>query len=109
MRFAFRSNFKENIRPHLFRYMEYIQKDIGTPPDFERAKEIVKDLPVEIHLYDHGKQWSSTGVRLDLQQIKYRRRFTENKVEYAFGELEGRDYLVRKHLDYTLAFSIPHS
>lgn len=109
MRFAFRSNFKENIRPHLFRYMEYIQKDIGTPPDFNRAKEIVKSLPVEIHLYDHKRQWSSTDHPLDLQGIKYHKRFTENDVDYALGEFEGRDYLVRKHPDYTLAFSVPHS
>ena len=55
LKFAFKSAFKENIGPHLLQYMNYIQKDIGTPPDFERAKEIVKTLPVEIHLFDHGR------------------------------------------------------
>ncbi len=109
LKFAFKSSFQENIRPHLFRYMEYIQKDIGTPPDFERAKEIVKNLPVEIHLYNHDKQWSSTSTPLDLKKIDYYKSFTENEIEYEFGELEGRDYLVSKHSDYTLAFSVPHS
>ncbi len=109
MRFAFRSNFKENIKPHLFRYMEYIQQDIGTPPDFNRAQEIVSNLPVEIHLYDDQRRWSSTDTPLDLQAIHYYKRFSENGVDYALGEFEDRDYLVRKHRDYTLAFSVPHS
>ncbi|QPJ61948.1 MAG: HAMP domain-containing histidine kinase [Candidatus Nitronauta litoralis] len=109
MRFAFRSNFKENIKPHLFRYMEYIQQDIGTPPDFNRAQEIVKDLPVEIHLFDQDRQWSSTETPLDLEGIHYYKRFSKNGVDYTLGEFEDRDYLVRKHQDYTLAFSVPHS
>jgi len=109
LRFAFKSSFKENIGPHLFQYMNYIQKDIGSPPDFDRAKEIVKTLPVEIHLFDHGRTWSSTDTPLDLEGIDYHKKFTKDSVDYTFGEYEGRLYLVRKHKDYTLAFSVPHS
>ncbi len=50
MRFVFQNNFKESIRPHLFQYLEYVQKDIGSPPNIERAKEIANKLPVEIHI-----------------------------------------------------------
>ena len=109
MKFAFQSAFKENIGPHLLQYMNYIQKDIGTPPDFERAKEIVKTLPVEIHLFDHGRNWSSTGTSLDLESIDYHKQFSKDGIDYSFGDYEGRDYLVRKHKDSTLAFSVPHS
>lgn len=109
LRFVFQHNFKESIRPHLFQYMEYFQKDIGFPPDFDRAKEIVNKLPVEIHLFNREKQWSSTGVPLDLQKIKYRRRFAEKGVEYALGEFEGQEYLVRKEQDNILAFSVLNS
>ncbi len=108
MRFAFRSNFKENILPHLFLYMEYIQKDIGTPPDFNRAKELVERLPVDVHLMFDQKQWSSTDTLLDFKNMDYYKQFSEGGVDYALGELEGQDFLVRKHQDYTIAFSVPH-
>jgi signal transduction histidine kinase len=107
LKFAFQSAFKENIGPHLLQYMNYIQKDIGTPPNFERAKEIVATLPVEIHLFDHGRNWSSTGSPLALESIDYHKRFSKDGVDYSFGDYEGREYLVRKHKDYTLAFSVP--
>ncbi len=109
LRFAFRENFQENIRPHLFRYMEYIQKDLGTPPEIAKAEKIVAGLPVEIHIFGPEGSWSSTGEPLRLDDIHYHRRFRENGVDYAFGRFSGREYLINWRPDYTLAFSVPHS
>ncbi len=109
LRLVFRHNFQEDIRPHLIQYMGYIQKDIGSPPDFEKAKQITEKLPVEIHLYSPEKQWSSTNTPLDLNRIKIQHQHTDNGVEYKFGKLEGHNYLIKEYENYTLAFSILHS
>lgn len=109
LRLVFRHSFQEDIRPHLFQYMGYIQKDIGSPPDFEKAKQIAEKLPVEIHLYSPEKQWSSTDTPLDLNRIKIHHRHTDKGVEYKFGKLEGQNYLIKKYENYALAFSIIHS
>ncbi len=109
LRWAFRANFQESIRPHLFRYMEYIQKDLGSPPEIAKAEAIVNQLPVEIHIFGPEGSWSSTGEPLKLEDVHYHRRFTENGADYAFGRFSGKEYLINWRSDHTLAFSVPHA
>lgn len=108
MSHAFRYGFEETLRPHLVRYLEYIQTDIGSPPDIERAKNIARRIPVAIHIFSKNDTWSSAGTAPDLDAIRYRHRITENGNEYIFGRYREQDYLISKHPDYTLAFSIPN-
>ena len=45
---VFRDHFKNDLQPHLVQYLEYIQKDIGIPPDRERAMSLAKELHMDI-------------------------------------------------------------
>ena len=48
MRDAFRQGFQDNIKPHLEQYVQYIQDDLGDPPQPQLAENLAKKIPVEI-------------------------------------------------------------
>jgi len=103
---GFKHNFRETIRPHLVQYLEYIQADIGSPPDLKKAKSIAERLSVEIFIQDGQQTWSSSARQVNLNHIDLHRKFVENSVIYQTGEFQGREYLVIKHPDYTIGFSV---
>lgn len=103
---GFKHNFRETIRPHLIQYLEYVQADIGSPPDLEKAKKIAERLSVEVFIQDSQQTWSSSGRRVNLGDVHLHREFVENGVIYRAGEQDGREYLVIKHPHYTIGFSL---
>ncbi len=103
---AFRAHFKENIRPHMHHYMEYIRNDIGIPPDPSKAEQIAKKLPVEIYIRGPGIDWASDGKPIDLRQLRPYRTFFRNGIRYILGDLDGREYLVSREGGYAIAFSV---
>ena len=105
---GFKHNFRETIRPHLIQYLEYVQADIGSPPDVEKAKKITERLPVEIFIQDAHRTWSSSARLVNLNDISFHREFVENGITYQTGELGDREYLVIRHPDYMIGFSIEH-
>jgi signal transduction histidine kinase len=109
MGLAFKHGFEDNLRPHLVRYLEYVQTDIGSPPNLEKAQALVERLPIEIHIFKAEETWSSTSDSLDLASINYQHKFEQNGVQYLMGQYHGREYLVSQHDNYTLAFSIPRT
>ena len=52
-------NLKESFQPHVEYYVKSLISDIGTPPNIERAKEIVDSTPVGIKIHGPDLQWSS--------------------------------------------------
>jgi len=105
---SIKNNFKENIRPHLMQYLEYVQKDIGTPPNKLKALEISEKLSVDIFIISESEHWSSNNTTIDLSGIKYYKQFVENDVKYSTGELEDLEVLVVNHDKHTIVFSILH-
>ncbi len=103
-----KNNFKDNIRPHLLQYLEYVQSDIGTPPNKDKAHEIAKKLSIDISIFKGTDTWSTSENLIELSKIKYYKQFSQNGLKYSTGELEDLEILVVNHADHTLAFSIPH-
>lgn len=61
-----------SIRPHLVQYVQYIQEDLGNPPDPDRADTLAKRLPVDIHIYRNEQLVHATTERLlDLNDITF--------------------------------------
>ncbi len=56
---------------HVVLHSEYVLKDLGSPPDIERAKEIVDSLPVDISITGPDISWSSTPDFYDLNDIPF--------------------------------------
>jgi len=106
--FSFKNNFEENIRPHLIQYLEYVQADIGSPPNIEKAKSLTESLPIEVTIKSHNKSWSSTNEVIRVSDIHYYRMFDKNNLKYKMGWYKNREYLVIQQPNQTLFFSIPH-
>jgi len=104
---GFRSHFKDNIRPHLVQYLEYIHQDIGSPPDQSKAMALSRQLDVDIHYFSPAQQWNSNNLTINLDNMHYHRQFQRQGVEYGFGFLDEREFLISHHADYSLAFSVP--
>lgn len=109
MSLAFKSGFEEHLRPHLVRYLEYLQADLGSPPDLQRAEALTQRLPVEVHIFRPGETWSSSGQPPKMDAMHHRHEFEQNGKLYQMGNYKGKNYLFSFHDSYTLAFSIPHS
>ncbi|MFC1751316.1 hypothetical protein ACFL2V_21270, partial [Pseudomonadota bacterium] len=105
---SFRAHFEESIRPHLMQYLGYIQADIGTPPDPDKAHALAQKLAVEIHYISDTQQWSTTETPVKLQHVHFYKQLSQPGVEYGFGHYYDREYLISRYHNYTLAFSIPH-
>jgi signal transduction histidine kinase len=62
---TFRSFVREKsgriIEKNISHHTDYIIKDIGTPPDFKKAKEISRKLAFQIAVRGPGVEWSTTG------------------------------------------------
>ncbi len=89
-------------------YLEYVQSDIGTPPNKDKALEIAKKLSIDISIFKGNDTWSTSENLIELSKIKYYKQFNQNGLTYSTGELEDLEILVVNHKDHTLAFSIPH-
>jgi signal transduction histidine kinase len=105
---VFRAHFKENIRPHMRHYMEYVRSDIGFPPSPRKAEQLAEKLPVEIYIRGPGINWASDGRPVDLRRLRPHRSFFRQGIHYTLGELDGREYLVSRERGYAIAFSVRH-
>lgn len=80
------SQWRSAIVPHLFQYVSYIQNDLGAPPSEERARALVKHLPIHIQTHDRrtGKILFSTRQRaLQTERLRFKplppRRLTADR------------------------------
>lgn len=105
---SFRNHFEEAIHPHLTQYIAYIQSDLGSPPDEQKARALADALGVDIHYISATRSWATQLPVVSLNDIKWYRHFHEGGVEYGIGHLDGREYFVSRFSDYSIAFSIPY-
>jgi signal transduction histidine kinase len=108
IRHAFQGHFKDNIRPHINQYLEYVQADIGIPPDRDRAQELADRLNIEIQIFDRKGDWSSSGHRADIAKLETEGKYVANGKEFFHVEDENRHYLMLPDGDATLLFNVPN-
>jgi signal transduction histidine kinase len=56
---------------HVVLHSEYVLKDLGIPPDIDRARDIVSRLPVDIRIVGPDMDWASTPDFYDLNAIPF--------------------------------------
>lgn len=71
MGLALRHQFEENLRPHIIEYLSYIHREIGSPPNIEKAREIAERLPVEIIVKGTKVNWSSLLKPMDFSRLSF--------------------------------------
>jgi signal transduction histidine kinase len=56
-----RPHVQQQILPNVERYLDYLVKDIGNPPDLAVAQELAASLPFELRIEGRGINWSSSA------------------------------------------------
>ncbi len=60
IRWAYREDdLRTLISGHLSLHIDYVKRDLGTPPDLERAKSITERVPVDIRIDGPDLHWAS--------------------------------------------------
>ncbi len=68
------SQWQTNIKPHLALYINYVNDDLGYPPNQQRAEELAHRVPVNIYVYLHEKHvFSTNNVKLNISELNFRR------------------------------------
>lgn len=112
-----RHQWKTRIHPHMLQYVDYLNQDIGTPPNLERALQISDALPIAIHIVGPDVDFTSTDQPFNADDIDFEnpRRFknlkninTRSGRHYDQGEYRDR-IVFRSQIDeYTVYFDLRH-
>ncbi|MFK8049657.1 MAG: sensor histidine kinase [Halioglobus sp.] len=105
---VFRDHLDYNVRPHLSLYLDYVQQDIGIPPDRRKAAELAKKLHVNIHIVDSNSTWASNGIPLDYQALEMKDRFQRRDIEYGMARQGKNEVFMARSGDTTLYFDVPN-
>ena len=108
IRHIFQEHFKDNIRPHITQYLEYVKADIGTPPDQARAQELADRLKIEIQIFDSKGSWSSSGQLTSIDDLEIERDFILDGNFSHVQDKADRHYLMARDGDATLLFNVPN-
>ena len=116
---GFSHQWREHVRPHMIQYLDYVNTDIGNPPSIERARELAKNLPLNIYIEGPDTRFSSSGQPLDTSDLEFsdddkpwRRKYRENRTRIApegkvsFGEYNDRLVLRNDLGDYQVYFEL---
>lgn len=67
------SQWGRSIQPHLLQYIQYVQQELGNPPDPKRAELLARKLPVAIYIFKNQEfVYSTSGVQLDLDKYQFK-------------------------------------
>ena len=62
---------RQIVGAHIALHTEYVLEDIGSPPNIDRAMEIVSQIPVDIRIVGSGEDWSSDPDFPDLDALPF--------------------------------------
>lgn len=62
-------HFRHNIRPFVVHYVELLEQELGIPPSLERARQITREIPLDIHVFGPDQRWSTSGTLIDREAV----------------------------------------
>ena len=94
--FAIGRHIKHQVTPHLQQYVGYIQQDIGSPPDIERARQLAQRLPIEVRIrLPDQPAWQSGTFPVWVQQEKIHHAFTTRDGQVVHYDFERQGVVLR--------------
>ena len=125
---ALKYQWNSKIRPHLVQYVDYVNRDLGNPPDPRRADELVRQVPVNIYIKGPGIDYTSTGRTLDMSEVDFdddedhhdhrhdnrgppwrdKRMTTASGVEFMVGDYDHRTLVRTMANGYTTYYELRH-
>jgi len=115
---AIGSQWRHSIAPHIEQYLDYVNEDLGYPPDQQRANELAEKLAINIYVTGPDTNFSTSGKSLDLNDLEFRgrnhlqrkhRREQNYQQRIDFGEHDDRTVLRNKSGDYSVYYELQHS
>lgn len=73
MQRALSGGWRDVVRPLVADYVDRLAADLGTPPDLDRARALVRDLPISVRIDGPAVQWDSHPQNLHTQDSQRRR------------------------------------
>ncbi len=68
---ALKHQWNVKIRPHLVQYIDYVHRDLGSPPDPQRAAALARIVPVNIYIQGPGIDYATNGQRLNASELEF--------------------------------------
>lgn len=117
------SQWLQDIRPHLFQYLTYVNEDIGSPPSIAQAEALARQLGINVYISGKGINYSSTGIALESEGLRFhnhRKQHHQRKQQIknvfngdgesiAFGEHQDRIVLRNTVGEYTVYYELRHT
>jgi signal transduction histidine kinase len=97
IRWAYREDdLRTLISGHLSLHVDYVRKDIGSPPRLDRALAITRTVPVDIHIEGPGVRWASDPAFPEPATLGFGpSEYFSAEPGALFDELEGVDFAQR--------------
>ena len=73
MQRALSGGWRDVVRPLVADYVDRLAADLGTPPDLDRARALVRDLPISVRIDGPAVQWDSHPQNSHSQDSQRRR------------------------------------
>jgi len=80
------------FRNNVVQYLEYLINDFGSPPDFQRAKEISQKLTLEIRYEGTDKKWATSKEMPPVNEMRLRKIY-DRPLVYT-GRSQGKSFIV---------------
>ncbi len=106
LRHVYKGHFKDKVRPHLTKYLEYVRDDIGLPADRDKAKQLADKLNISIVIVDSQGQWSSDNRYVNMDVAELEHRYTKEGVIYGSMDIGKEDYVTMIVDDTTFLFDL---
>lgn len=107
---------RELISGHLSLHVEYVRRDIGNPPDIERAIAITEKVPVDIRIVGPEVNWASDPAFPQYDELTFgASRFFSDEPEawlrelenVQFAELDGHRFLRLEQGPFSIIVASP--
>lgn len=114
---AIGSQWRHSIAPHIEQYLDYVNEDLGYPPDQQRAEELAQKLSINIYVTGPDTNFSTSGKVLDLDDLEFRGRShlqrkysrqSDYRQRIDVGEHDDRTVLRNKSGEYSVYYELRH-
>ena len=98
--FIITQQIRTKVAPHAHQYLNYVQQDIGHPPNIEQAKKLVNTLPIQIKITGPNKNWASSTQLPNLKELHDHPNNTNNRQQIKVSFHKGQSSIrIRQLVD----------
>ena len=101
---AYRAMAGRPFQSNIYQYLNYVIADLGTPPDYEKARRIAEQTTLQIHYRGPEASWS-TSPQLQ-RRHKMHLRSWPDQANVRSGMSRGRFYIEYRHANGNFLFEL---